>query len=279
MNHTTLQELMESFDTFLLDQFGVLLDGETNYPGAAPALAELASRGKKVGILSNSGKRAAPNLARLERMGFSPDHIDAVISSGEAAHAVLGSMPGAGLSEGARVLIVARDDDLSCIEGLALKPTENPDDAELVLIAGSRGEEISLDTYRNLLEGPASRGVPALCTNPDMVMLTRRGPFFGAGRIAQLYRELGGQVDEIGKPHRLIYDVALHRLGVEDPASVLCIGDSPAHDIRGAHAAGCRGALVRTGIHAGEPLEHLLASVPPEDVPDYVIPAFALQAS
>lgn len=276
MKETTLIALMEEFDVFLLDQFGVLLDGAKAYPEAPAALAELSRRGKRVGVLTNSGKRAGPNADRLVNMGFARNHIDAVISSGEAARSVLSGMIGGVVAKDAPVLVLSRGGDLSCIEGLELTETDNPDSAELVLIAGSRGEELSLDAYAELLEGPAARGVPALCTNPDMTMLTERGPAFGAGRIAQLYRELGGVVDEIGKPHPLIYQVAITRLGAEDPSRVLCVGDSPAHDIRGAHGAGCKAVLVRTGIHAHDPLEQVLADAPPSDHPDFVIPGFAL---
>ncbi|KMW56161.1 HAD superfamily protein involved in N-acetyl-glucosamine catabolism [Candidatus Rhodobacter oscarellae] len=276
MKQTSLTALIDRFDTFLLDQFGVLLDGAKAYPGAPEALAELSRRGKSVGILTNSGKRAGPNADRLQAMGFDPSHIDAVISSGEAARAVLSGRIGSSLARSAKVLVLSRGGDVSCIEGLDLTPTEDTAIAELVLITGSRGEEISLDQYADLLKGPATRGIPALCTNPDMTMLTERGPAFGAGRIAQLYRELGGKVDEVGKPHPLIYQVAIDRLGAAHPARVLCIGDSPAHDIRGAHGAGCRAALVRTGIHADEPLDQVLADAPPGDHPDFVIPSFAL---
>ena len=276
MKETTLSALIDRFDTFLLDQFGVLLDGAKAYPEAPAALSALASAGKQVAILTNSGKRSGPNADRLARMGFERQHIHDVISSGEAAHAVLGKMIGKTLAPGGRILVLCRGHDLSCIEGLELAFTDNPDDAELVLIAGSRGEEITLNDYAKLLGGPAARGVPALCTNPDITMLTESGPAFGAGRIAQLYRDLGGKVDEIGKPHPLIYNVAAERLGADDPSRILCIGDSPAHDIRGAHAAGFPAALVRTGIHEGEALEGVLADAPPGDHPDFVIPRFAL---
>lgn len=276
MKETTLIALMDRFDTFLLDQFGVLLDGSRAYAPAPAALRALSQNGKRVGILTNSGKRAGPNADRLQQMGFDPGAIDAVISSGEAARAVLSDMIATTLGKDAPVLVLSRGDDLSCIEGLALTQTDDPARAALVLIAGSRGEEFALDHYARLLEGPAARGVPALCTNPDMTMLTKQGPAFGAGRIAQLYRDLGGQADEVGKPYPLIYQVALNMLGADDPARVLCVGDSPAHDIRGAHGAGCMAALVRTGIHAHDPLAQVLAQAPPSDHPDFVIPAFAL---
>lgn len=275
MIDTDLIGLMERFDTFLLDQFGVLLDGTKAYPDAPAALAELARRGKRVGILTNSGKRAGPNLARLAKMGFDPEHITAVTSSGEAAHAVLKARIGESLPQGGAVLLLSRDGDRSAIDGLDLTVTEDANAADLILIAGSRGDVLPLDHYRQILEGPARRGTPALCTNPDMKMLTPGGLAFGAGKIGETYREMGGPVEEIGKPHPLIYRVALDRLGSE-PADVVCIGDSPAYDIRGAHGVGCQGALTRTGIHAEEPLEAVLAPAPATDRPDYVIPAFSL---
>ena len=251
MTPATLEQLAERYDAFLIDQFGVLLSGGGAYPGAAQALDWLARQpGKRIVLLSNSGKRAAPNAARLERLGFRRDSFETVLSSGEAAHGLLARRIAAGdISAGARVLLLARDGDLSAIDGLDLRATDDPTQANLILIAGSLGAEIGLDGYRAILSDPAARRVPALCTNPDMTMLTANGPDFGAGRIAELYETMGGTVERIGKPHRLIYDIAREMLG--DPARVICIGDSPDHDILGAANAGFDSALVRTGIHAG----------------------------
>lgn len=274
MKDVTLPDLADDYEVFLLDQFGVLLDGRGPYSGAIEALAALRRCGKQVVILSNSGKRAGPNEARLVRLGFDRADFTTVITSGEAAHRLLAGRIGAAIPAGARVLVLSRDDDLSCIDGLDLTVTTSATEAQLVLIAGSRGEHIPLEEYARQLEGPAQRRVPALCTNPDLTMLTAQGPSFGAGRIAQLYRDLGGTVDEIGKPDPLIYQVADEHLGHPDPASVICIGDSPAHDIRGAHAAGYRAALVRTGVHADESLERVLTDAPDTDRPDFVLPRF-----
>ncbi len=275
MRETTLAAIADRFDLFLLDQFGVLLDASGAYPEAPAAVAELGSRGKRIGIISNSGKRSGPNKARLGKRGFDTAHIAAVISSGEATHGVLQNRIGRDLPAGAKVLVLSSDGDPSCIDGLDLTVTDRADDVDLVLIAGSQGETVTLAQYAQQLEGPALRGVPAICSNPDMTMLTDEGTTFGAGRIAELYRKLGGQVDEIGKPHALIYQFAADRLGVSDPDRVLCIGDSPAHDVRGGKGAGFKTALVRTGIHADEPLADLLARLPDSDQPDFVIPSFA----
>ncbi len=277
MTPTTLASLAETYDGFLIDQFGVLLDGAAAYPGAPEALAALAERNKPVVILSNSGRRAAPNADRLVRMGFARDSFDAVVSSGEAAYAAIAGRIGTDIEPGAPVLVLSRGGDLSGIEGLDLIVTDDPAKAALILLAGSRGDEWPLEHYATLFAGPSRRRVPCLCTNPDMTMLTANGAAYGAGMIARLYRDLGGPVEYFGKPYPLIYQAARAHFGTIGPGRILCIGDSPEHDVRGGRDAGHATALVMTGIHAGTPLEDLILHAAEADaVPDHVIPGFAI---
>lgn len=272
---TTLAELAPQFDAFLIDQFGVLLNGAGCYPYAPAALSELAAMGKEILLLSNSGKRAAPNEARLTRLGFARDSYKSVLSSGEAAYGEIAARIGGDIAEGAAVWVHSRDDDLSSIEGLALTQVEEAGHAELLILAGSRGDEFTLEQYREWLTPAAERGVPAYCTNPDLTMLTAMGQSFGAGTIAHLYEELGGRVDWVGKPFPLIYRVAHHLLGGIDPTRVLCIGDSPAHDIKGGQDAGFATALVRTGLYADLSEADLLDQCRASAMPDFIIPSFS----
>lgn len=275
---TTLDALAERFEVFLVDQFGVLHDGQSAYPGTPAALSGLKAAGKRVVLLSNSGKRSAPNVARMCRLGFSAAGFDAFLSSGEVAYGILGrEMIGTTIPEGARCLLLARDDDRSAIEGLPLSHAETGADADVILLAGSRGDEVDMDWYRRLLEPAAARRVPCICTNPDRIMLTPKGHRFAPGAIGDLYRQLGGPVTFVGKPHREIYDAALSALGDPDPATVCCIGDSIEHDIAGGADAGLATALVRSGILAdldAAELDRLYTDH--GATPDFVIPAFRL---
>lgn len=274
---STLPDLARRYDAFLVDQFGVLLDGSGAYPAAPAALSALAATGKPVLMLSNSGKRAAPNAARLVRLGFDVAATRGVLSSGEAAFRRLAEDLAAGrIAPGTPVWLHARDGDTSAVAGLDLTPVPHPDAAGLLVIAGSQGDRLTMDWYRDALGGAAARGVPAFCTNPDLEMLTPEGRAFGAGAIAALYADMGGPVTWIGKPHRPVYDIARDILGRPDPARVLCIGDSPAHDVAGGRGAGMATALVtRTGLHAGQAQDALAALCAAEGaVPDHFIPAF-----
>lgn len=278
-DRTTLAALATRFDAFLVDQFGVLLDGPGAYPFAPAALSRLAATGRPVILLSNSGKRSAPNEARLTTLGFDRAAYRMVLSSGEAAHAELARRIGSVLEPGTPVWLHARDGDRSAIAGLALTETADPAAAGLILLAGSLADRIPMEGYRRLLAPAAARGTPCLCTNPDIEMLTATGKHPGAGAIAQLYESLGGRVGWIGKPYPLIYAEAMRRLPGIAAGRILTIGDSPDHDVAGGQGAGMATALVRTGLHAELGDAALMdLCVSSGHVPDYIIPRFAFEA-
>ncbi|MDX3925038.1 MAG: TIGR01459 family HAD-type hydrolase [Shinella sp.] len=269
-----LGEVADRFDCFLIDQFGVLRDGRGAYPGAAEALTRLKAAGKRVVILSNSGKRSAENSTRLAAFGFDEASWDRFLTSGETAWQILAEEEPTG-DEGKRCLLISRDRDTSAIDGLKLTRVWTGDEADVVIISASEGDHHSLSYYERLLGPAARRGVPCLCTNPDKIMLTRSGETFGAGRIAELYQELGGTVRWIGKPFPDIYAAASRFLGAPDPARVACIGDSVEHDIAGAVRAGFASILVATGILASASDEERRGLYREhEAVPDFIMPQF-----
>ena len=268
--------LIDRFDIFFLDQYGVLHDGAAPYPGALDCLLAMKAAGKKIVILSNSGKRAAENERRMVQLGFAPDMWDLFLSSGEAAWRMFAN--GAEFRPGMKCLLISRDNDRSAIAGLGIEAVEDGAEADVILLTASEGDQHDLDHYRRLLASAARAGVPCICTNPDKIMLTRAGPKFGAGRIAELYEEMGGGVTWIGKPFPAIYEAALKTMGNPPRDRVLCIGDSPEHDIAGAKSAGLASALVRTGIHA-DMSDHELAALCEQHgaVPDFILPGLLWQ--
>ena len=276
-----LAELIDAFDIFFLDQFGTLHDGHQPYDGAVAALRHIRAGSKRIVLLSNSGKRASANAARLQALGIPPDCYDRLITSGEVAWQMLSAgrldLP-QGRGGPLRCLLLERNGDGSSIEGLGFEAVDGGADADLVMIAGSEGDRLSLADYRQRLAPAADRKAPALCTNPDTVMLTASGPAFGSGRIAEMYAELGGAVTWIGKPYPDIYSAALEAIGATPADRILCIGDSVEHDIAGARAAGLASALVvGTGILAGlSPAEREAAYARHQATPDFLLPSFSL---
>jgi HAD superfamily hydrolase (TIGR01459 family) len=234
-----LSALAETFDGLLIDQFGVIHDGQSLYPGSLGVLEALRTRRIPVAVLTNSGKRSAANRARLVRMGVPRHAFVDVVSSGEVAWRMLTAT-----TPVPRVWAIGKTGDDYGFEGVTF--VDDPREADLVLILGSNAPQTTLDEYRERLRGLT---IPAICCNPDLLMLTRQGLLPAPGAIARVYVELGGHVTWIGKPHAAIYADAVALIG--HPGRILCIGDSAEHDVAGARAAGHATLLVMTGVSAG----------------------------
>jgi HAD superfamily hydrolase (TIGR01459 family) len=268
--------IASSFKAVFFDQYGVLHDGRNPYPGARDALAALKSRGVKVVVLSNSGRTGAANAGRMTVLGFEPELYDFLVTSGDVARTLLkrGRFP-ALLEQGARCFVISsgRDNEFASALGV---PAAHSDEADLIIIAGSQADKVSLDDYRAALAPAARRGTPCMCVNPDKLMLTAAGNAPGAGRIAEIYEELGGVVTWVGKPFPEIYRAAADLSQVQNPRDVLCVGDSVEHDIAGANRFGAFAALVRTGVLADLSNKELAAEIGRHGaLPDYVIRSLA----
>ena len=275
MKHTTLENLAGQFDAFFIDQFGVIMDASGPYPFAVDAIKRLSQYNKPIVLISNSGKRAAKNCARLERLGFELNLFIAVITSGEVAYWTIKNKIQDGNFIKPKIYLISRDADTSPINGLSCEIANNTNEADYLIIAGSESDTKPFNYYTSLLEPLATRGVPAFCTNPDLTMLTSNGTSFGAGFIAKEYEKMGGSVTWFGKPHPLIYKFALNKIPEIESKKVLCVGDSIEHDIRGSFNANCSSALVKTGIAATKKDDELINSPNFSDIPNFIIPAFS----
>ena len=155
------------------------------------------------------------------------------------------------------MFLVGHDDYGYGFDNIGLKAVVDPAAADFIMIAASRAPKMSLAQYQYALASAAARDVPALCCNPDRLMLTTHGLQPSAGEIAKLYSELGGRVTFVGKPYPAI-DTAARKLFPQiKSARTLAIGDSLEHDIGGANKSGLPAALVLTGLSAHMSRDHV----------------------
>ncbi|MEJ8474227.1 TIGR01459 family HAD-type hydrolase [Roseibium algae] len=249
---SNLSDILSNVDALLLDQFGVLHDGHAAFPGAIECVEALHSRGLPLVALSNSGRRAKLNMDRLVRLGFPSAAFKAMVTSGELTRYDLVSRLSDGrLKSGSSILILARGNDTSLLDGLELQVAELGDDVQLVIISGAEPETHSRDDYNRLLSPLARAGVPAICANPDTSIYTGEGSAFGPGVVAEDYIAAGGTIDYFGKPSAAMFEAGLEALGQRDPSRCLMVGDSLHHDILGGRNAGCQSLLITSGVQAG----------------------------
>ncbi len=237
--------LAERYDGYILDLWGVLHDGAHPLPGSVDALHRLREAGKHIVILSNAPRRAASVIKRIEEIGISRHLYDELLSSGEATwHWLKQGGPG-----GRRLFPIMAERDASMLEGLDLEVTQSVAKADFILNTGVESANDRVEDFEDALREAASRKLPMVCANPDLVVMHRGKMEICAGSIAQYYEELGGQVHFFGKPHAPIYRDCFALLKVTDRRRILAVGDSLRTDIAGANAAGIDGLWVLGGIH------------------------------
>ena len=245
-----LRAIADRFDHVLLDQWGTLHEGKAIFPDARECVSRLREAGKRVLVLSNSGKRASRNQERLATLGLSPEAYDGILSSGEVTWSGLHArahQPFTGL--GRACFLITRDGDRSIVEGLDLTIVTDVQEADFILLGGLDDAAADPEHWRGSLSTAAARRLPMLCANPDLVMFGARGLIPAPGALAAFYQQLGGTATFVGKPHAPMFAAALERLGNPDPHRVLVIGDSLDHDIAGGRAAAMLTLLVSSGAH------------------------------
>jgi HAD superfamily hydrolase (TIGR01459 family) len=245
-----LRAIADRFDHVLLDQWGTLHEGMAVFPAAHDCVVRLHDAGKRILILSNSGKRADSNQRRLAALGLPQDAYDGVLSSGEVTWRGLQARehgPFAGL--GRACFLISRDGDRSIVDGLDLAVAADIHDADFVLLAGLDDSAADPEQWRERLTEAAARKLPMLCANLDLVMFGVAGLVPAPGALAALYERLGGTVMFVGKPHAPMFAAALERLERPRPERILVIGDSLDHDIAGGRAAGMLTLLIGSGVH------------------------------
>ncbi len=274
--------LTDIFDTVLLDQWGVVHDGENLHDGAADAIDRLKAAGKQIVILSNSGKRVDDSYARMRRMGIEPETFDGVVTSGELVYRNMFHDNDPFYAElGKNFLMLAWDTGRGIVEGTRYREVETVGEADFILCAGTDRQD--LEAYRDLLDGGLARHLPMVCANPDLVSVQPDGTLkICPGTIAETYRALGGVVKIHGKPAAEIYaaaETALREKGLAIGRAI-GVGDSLVHDIKGASDAGHASLLICGGIHKdeiGDPVtQDALAEVSKTYgvTPDYAAPLF-----
>ncbi|MCW5575441.1 MAG: TIGR01459 family HAD-type hydrolase [Burkholderiales bacterium] len=280
-----IAELAPRYDGYIIDQWGVLHDGIRPYPGARECLERLRGLGKRVVILSNSGRRENDNIELMARIGFERGLYDRLISAGEDAREAIEAGTGPFHSRlGRRCYAFTQDGDTGVIDGMSIEPVSSVTDADFLIVLRMDATRRDLAGHEDDLRAGIERGLPMVCANPDLSRVSPQGIIDAAGVLARRYEELGGSVFYHGKPHPAIYRSCLRTLGIDDPRRVLAVGDSIEHDILGASRMNMDSAFIAGGIHCPQLCE-AWGKAPSIEAwrrfsagaisqPDYLLPAF-----
>jgi HAD superfamily hydrolase (TIGR01459 family) len=246
-----LRDLVDGVEVILSDIWGVVHNGLESFPEACEALHTYRQRGGTVILITNAPRPADSVQRQLRKLGVADEIYDAIVSSGDLTRHFVADHPGK------KMFWLGPERDNSIYRGLEAEigPLEQ---ADYIVCTGLFDDETETpEDYRAMMLQARERKLPLICANPDIVVERGDRLIYCAGAIAELYRELGGEVTFYGKPHRPIYEramaLAAERRGHPAPLDrVLAIGDSVRTDLTGALGFGIDCLFVTRGIHSEE---------------------------
>jgi HAD superfamily hydrolase (TIGR01459 family) len=235
-----LAEVYNSYDTFVVDLWGVIHNGIKLNSKAIKAIDNLMKNKKKVVFLTNAPRPCYVVRKYLINLGMKEGMLKNIVSSGEAAMFAIQKEKFGKLFFH---LGPKKDNEIF----LNIKKNKSSlDKCDFILCTGLLdGKEDDLDYHKSLLERYISKKL--ICTNPDLIV--HRGKFeeYCAGTIAKLFESIGGEVVYFGKPYKEIYKMCFKK-----KEKAIAIGDNLNTDIRGANNMNIDSIFISNGVHRAE---------------------------
>ncbi len=271
MHCRDLAELIDRFDAFLFDSFGVLNIGETRVPGAGERLQTLRRAGKRVAILTNAATGPLSALTgKYAKLGFDFSR-DEIVSSRKILSLALSRYDQA-MIWGIAAPAASEIDELG-VKAMLLDPKNGSfegADGFILLSSQAWTGELQL----RLQDALIARRRPLLIGNPDLAAPRETGFSLEPGTYAHA---IADQCDVVpvffGKPFGAAFDEAIRRVGKDVPRDrIAMVGDTLHTDILGGAAAGLGTVLVTDhGVLRNMDLKACIDAS--GIVPDYIVPS------
>ena len=265
----SLFDIADKVDSFFIDVYGTLFDGQAYYPAALAVCQRLIESGKKIYILSNATTISPYFKQKHTMLGLLQNvHYTDIITSGDAFKHLLETqdfLSQVAESTTAPFLLIGRKND-RLLASVLNRQTRNPDKVACAYVGALQDENggryETLDAFLPTAQIALDKKIPLICSNPDYFAFKGDKKYVTPGCLAQWYEENGGRVVWIGKPHPYLYQYAFERTG-STPKESAMVGDTIRTDILGGAQAGMQTVLItKTGVAAdalknGETIESL----------------------
>ena len=237
-----LQSIVDDYDLFYIDLWGVIHNGIKLNEQAIIVLKELLKKNKSFVLLTNAPRPNETVRDSLEKMGMDKDLRDHVFTSGEAA---LNYLKINFLSK--KFYHIGPPKDFDLFNLFKNNKCDDIKNSEYLLCTGLfEAYDKDLMYYKGLFDNHIDKKM--ICTNPDLIVDRGNVRELCAGSVAMVFEKMGGSVVYFGKPHQEVYNQSIDN----NNKKVLAIGDNLNTDIRGANLLNYDSLLISNGIHRDE---------------------------
>lgn len=247
-----LWELVQRYDGYIIDLFGVLYDGRKVFPGVTKALDTLHQADKKLVLLSNTPHAADFTKAQMQQWGINPSVFSGIVTSGEMAfQSIHNPQDEAHKTLGQRYFAIGQPwSDLFEKRLTEKTRVDTIEDADFVLLSNPEERHHDHHIVEDELSRMAEMKLPMICACPDLIVAVGHDLHMTGGTIAKRYEEqYGGQVMYHGKPYAPAYKQCEMILDIENRDRIVCIGDALRTDVAGGASAGFDTVFNLPGIH------------------------------
>lgn len=241
----SLLDLVDDYDLFLFDQWGVIHDGKNIFPKAEEVFLHLQNLKKQAVIISNSGKKSSDNISRMKKLGAKNTLNVPLITSGDVCRDLLVNKKNYFKNLGDKYFVVATEYPL--LSETQYQQVHSLEKSDFLLLCTTTNFD-GYDLIDNIFNEAINLKLPLVCSNPDVLGISGEDVHPSTGDLAIKYKKMGGKTHIIGKPGDEIFDFALNRTGI-DKIKTLMIGDSLFNDIYGANQFNIDSLLITSGIH------------------------------
>ena len=242
LDQTGLKSIVDSYDLFFIDIWGVVHNGIRLYDTSIEVLENLSNLNKEFILLTNAPRPSSTVVNFLKKMGLNK-FFENVFTSGEAALKYLIK----DLKNKKFFHIGPSTRDFDLFKSFEKNKVLNIKDADYLLCSGLFDDHSDdLNYYKSLFSEHISKKM--ICTNPDLIVDRGDKREYCAGSVAKIFEEIKGEVIYFGKPYPPVYNLSSETKNKK----VLCIGDNLNTDIKGANIQNYDSLLITSGIHRYE---------------------------
>jgi 4-nitrophenyl phosphatase len=250
---------MNKMQGFLIDLDGTIYKGKQKIDGADEFVRSIARRGFPYVFVTNNSSRTPEAVAdHLRQLGIDAlsDH---VYTAAQAAARYIVDR-----QEGRKTAYIGESGLHQALSEAGLQLTNYQGEGKIELNSDNPDYVVQgIDTHLSydklkLAVHHIRHGAKYILTNPDLLLPSDEGLIPGAGSISASIQAASQTTPVvIGKPSPIIMKYAMEKIGLA-PGDVWVIGDNLATDIAAGIAAGCKSALVLTGLTTKSNMHELM---------------------
>ena len=242
LNNEGLRSIIENYDIFYIDLWGVVHNGITLHKNAIEVLEEITKAKKEYILLTNAPRPNETVKIFLEKMGMDEKIRKKVYTSGEAALSYLKKE-----YSDKKFYHIGPSRDFDLFAEFENNKGKNINESTYLLCTGLfETQDEDLSYYKELFKDHVNKKM--ICTNPDLIVDRGNKRELCAGSVALAFEKMGGEVVYFGKPFPEVYNRSIDNKGKR----VLSIGDNLNTDIKGANLSSYDSLIISNGVHKKE---------------------------